>query len=381
MRKKKLAIAVNTIAPYRLPIYAALGEHYETLLLHGGSEANRSWELKIPGHLQARKVWTWQIRLKKQTGVAGVTDTRHFHVNLGLIWELPRFRPDVIISNELGLRTLISMVYARVARVPHWVWWGGTMHSERNITGMKKRLRSLMASMMKHWISYGETSTEYLEFIGVPRSRILQIQNCVPHENFMKEPASGRSWFVGDPRPVLLTVGQLVARKGMDRLIDACGRLVKEGFKFTLVLVGNGPDKEKLRAQAEAAQIPSFQLLGNQSQEALNELYRAADVFIFPTLEDVWGLVANEAVWTGTPVLCSRYAGCAPEIIPPGNVFDPNDPDSFDAALRKIFTQTLEPNRIEKLLTWQQVTEMILKEIDGMSSYSGREKTRAVAQL
>ncbi len=381
MRKRKLAIAVNTIAPYRLPIYAALGEHYETLLLHGGSEANRSWELKIPDHLQARKVWTWQIRLKKRTGVAGVTDTRHFHVNLGLIWELPRFRPDVIISNELGLRTLLSMVYARVARVPHWVWWGGTMHSERNITGMKKRLRSLMASMMKHWISYGETSTEYLEFIGVPRSRILQIQNCVPHENFLKEPASGRSWFVGDPRPVLLTVGQLVARKGLDRLIDACGRLVQEGFEFTLALVGNGPDKEKLRAQAEAVQIPSFQLLGNQSQDTLNELYRAADVFIFPTLEDVWGLVANEAVWTGTPVLCSRYAGCASEIIPPGNVFDPNDPDSFDAALRKIFTQTLEPSRIEKLLTWQQVTDIILKEIGGTSSYAAREKSRAVAQL
>lgn len=368
MRKKKLAIAVNTIAPYRLPIYAALGEHFETLLLHGGAESNRSWELKIPDHLQSRKVWTWQIRLKKTTGVAGVKDTRHFHVNLGLIWELPRFRPDVIISNELGLRTLISMVYARVANVPHWVWWGGTMHSERNITGMKKRLRSLMAGMMKRWISYGATSTEYLEFIGVPRSRILQIQNCVPHETYLKEPASGRSWFAGDPRPVLFSVGQLVARKGLDKLIDACGRLVKEGFQFTLALAGNGPDKEKLQAQAEAAHIPSFQLLGNQSQEALNELYRAADVFIFPTLEDVWGLVANEAVWTGTPVLCSRYAGCAPEIIPPGNVFDPNDPDSFDAALRKIFAKTLEPSDTSKLLTWQQVAHMIQTAIDGDST-------------
>lgn len=379
MRKRKLAIAVNTIAPYRLPIYAALGEHYDTLLLHGGAEANRAWELNIPAHLQARKVWTWQLRLKKKTGVIGVTDTRHFHVNLGLIWELPRFRPDIIISNELGLRTLISMVYAKLARVPHWVWWGGTMHSERNITGIKKRLRSLMAGMMKHWISYGETSTEYLEFIGVPRTRILQIQNCVPHETFLKEPASTRSWFVGEPRPVLFSVGQLVARKGLDKLIDACGRLVKQGFQFTLALAGNGPDKEKLQEQAAAVQIPSFQLLGNQSQEALNELYRAADVFIFPTLEDVWGLVANEAVWTGIPVLCSKYAGCVPEIIPSENVFDPNDPDSFDAALRKIFTKTLEPSDTQKLLTWQQVAKMILDAIGGKATESDHEKDQRTA--
>ena len=365
MRKmKRLAIAVNTIAPYRLPIYATLAESYQTLILHGGDEANRSWKLAIPEHLQARKVWTLQIRLKKQTGVLGVTDTRYFHINLGLLWELPRFRPDVIISNELGLRTLISIAYAKLTDVPLWIWWGGTMHSERNITGLKKRLRSFMVGLIKRWISYGSTSTEYLEHLGVPRKQILQIQNCVPHEAFIHARAKPHEWFLGDPRPVILSVGQLVARKGLDKLIEACGRLARKDFAFTLVLVGNGPDQAKLQELATRASLQHFHLLPNQPQDVLNELYRTAEVFVFPTLEDVWGLVANEAAWAGTPVLCSKYAGCAPEIIPVENIFDPNDPASFDAALEKVRTRTVAPNDLARLLTWQQVSAMIVESID-----------------
>ncbi len=362
-KKKRLAIAVNTIAPYRLPIYSALGEHFDTLILHGGSEANRSWQPDVPQHLQSRKVFTWQLRLKKQTGVPGVFDTRYFHVNLGLLWELPLFRPDIIISNELGLRTLISIAYAKIARVPLWVWWGGTLHSERNITGLKKYFRSLMVHLVDHWISYGATSTEYLQFLAVQRDRILQIQNCVPHENFQQKPNSQNAWFESEPHPVLLSVGQLVARKGLGKLVEACGRLAHEGYKFTLVLVGNGADREKLHKQASEAGIQYFHLLPNQSQQTLNELYRAADVFVFPTLEDVWGLVVNEAVWAGTTVLCSKYAGCASEIIEPENIFDPNDPESFDVALRKSFAGGLKPSEPAKLLTWQQVSTMIVESI------------------
>ena len=57
--------------------------------------------------------------------------------------------------------------------------------------------------------------------------------------------------------------------------------------------------------------------------------YRSADVLIFPTLEDVWGLVANEAELCGLPVLCSKYAGCAKEIFTAESIFDPMDTSDF----------------------------------------------------
>ena len=369
-KKPRVAILTNMLTPYRLPAYGALAERFEVTILHGGKEKNRTWKLEIPTSLRVHKVWTIQIQMRKMTGVQGVTDTNYLHLNLGLLWQLPRLNPDVIVSHEMGLRTLMAIVYGKLARVPVWVWWGGTLHSERNVTSWRHRIRGFIVRHHKLWISYGTTSTEYLESIGVPRKQILQVQNCVPQETFLKVPSRPGNWFKQEPRPVILTVGQLLQRKGLDKLIEACGRLAARGFDFTLVIVGQGPERERLIELAKQNRIEHLMILSNQPQPALNEIYRAADVFVFPTLEDVWGLVVNEALWAGTPVLCSKYAGCAPELLPDSSIFDPMAPESFDAALVKIFDHSVCPPDRSRLKTWQEVGEMISRSLqDGRPVY------------
>ena len=357
----KLAILVNTIAPYRLPIYIALSEAFETYVMHGGMESNRSWKIEPTQSLRTQKVFTVQIRVKKKTGAPGISDTSRLHINAGLLWWLPRIRPDVIISNELGVRTIVAMLYARVAGIPLLVWWGGTRHSEANIGKWKMRYRRFLARQVPHWISYGATSTEYIQTLGVPRDKVLQIQNCIPHELFIRQAEPSKLWFQGQPTPVILSVGQLIARKGLDKLIAACGRLQAAGTPCTLMIVGNGPEKNALQRLAEIAGLTNFHLLPNQSQETLAELYRQATVFVFPTMEDVWGLVVNEALWAGCPVLCSKYAGCAGEIVPYENVFDPLSNESFDAALQSVLDGTIRQPDATRLMTCSQVSGLILQ--------------------
>lgn len=362
-KMKKLAILTNTIAPYRLQLYLALSESAKTVVFHGGNEQNRDWELIVPPGLRIQKVKTIQVPLRKRTGIDGISDISYKHLNIGLLWTLPRFRPDVILTNEMGIRTGIALLYGRLAHVPVWVWWGGTTHSERNIGALKKRIRAVLVSVVERWVSYGATSTEYLESIGVPRRRILQIQNCVPQEQFLAAPSPEKAWFADDPRPVIVTVGQLIPRKGVDKLIEACGRLAAEGRKFTLVAIGKGAERDRLIQLAKECGVENFHLLPNQSQQTLNEIYRAADVFVFPTLEDSWGLVVNEAMWAGLPVLCSKYAGCAPELIPESDIFDPMSPANFDAALAKIFDGSLSPPDRSRLRTWQEVSDLLCRAI------------------
>lgn len=358
-RRKRLAIAINTVAPYRLPIYSELARHFDLLVLHGGRESNRTWKLDIPEHLAVREVLTFQIPVRRRTGVNGVVSKSYFHLNVGLLWTLPSFRPDIVISNELGVRTMLCMLYAWVARVPLWVWWGGTKHSERNISGLKKWLRLALSKRIHRWISYGASSTEYLESIEVPRENILQIQNCVPHERFLVDPPGSPLWFRDDLHPVLLTVGQLIARKGLDKLIEACGRAVARGHAFTLVIVGQGPERQALVELAERVKFPYLTILSNQSQDKLNEIYKSSQAFVFPTMEDVWGLVANEALWANLPLLCSKYAGCAGEIVTGGNVFDPLSAEDFDAVLERAISGKINPADRSLLLTWQEVSSII----------------------
>jgi glycosyltransferase involved in cell wall biosynthesis len=358
-KRKKLALLVNMVAPYRVPIYASLATAFDVLVLHGPIEGNRSWTSPTQSSFKTQQVWTWQIARKKKNGVPGVSDKTYLHLNLGLPWSLFRFRPDIVVSIEMGPRTVLALLYGKLARVPVWVWWGGTLHSEQHIGRLKRRLRSMIVRHASRWISYGATSTEYLRSIGVPRQQILQIQNCVPQETFLAVPPSPRRWFADEPRPVILAVGQLIQRKGLDKLIEACGRLASRGFSFTLVLVGQGSEHDSLHDLARSVGLNHFCILPNQPQTVLNEIYRSADAFVFPTMEDIWGLVVNEVMWTGTPVLCSQYAGCAAELVSPAEIFDPMSIESFDHALARIVEHSISLPDRSRLKTWQQIADAI----------------------
>ena len=356
--KKKLCIVINSIAPYRVPVYGALTESFDVTILHGGKEAGRTWSIHLPEALRAISVWSLKIPTTKRTGVHGIHDQTYLHLNLGLLFWLPKIRPDVIISNELGARTVMALLYGALMRVPVWVWWGGTIHSEKNLGGLKQKLRRLLARRVNHWISYGTTSTEYLESLGAIRSSILQIQNCVEQETFLKPRLDSPAHFKDAVRPVLLTVGQLRARKGIDRLIQACSQL--EGNKeFTLVVVGQGPERENLMELARSKGLTHVIWLQNQSQQELSLIYRSADAFIFPTMEDIWGLVVNEAILSGVPVLCSRYAGCASELLDEENIFDPLSDESWGEGLTRILSGTLTVTDRTRLKTWQEVGMII----------------------
>jgi hypothetical protein len=107
----KVAVLVNMIAPSRIPVYSGLSAHFDLLVLHGGTESNRdSWrdlDCTLP-NAQIVQAWGWQIPIAhKHKGQ--VFDKQYLHISPGYIWHLLKFRPHALISNEMGLRTLIAL--------------------------------------------------------------------------------------------------------------------------------------------------------------------------------------------------------------------------------------------------------------------------------
>jgi glycosyltransferase involved in cell wall biosynthesis len=89
-------------------------------------------------------------------------------------------------------------------------------------------------------------------------------------------------------------------------------------------------------------------------------VYSSADIVIFPTLEDVWGLVANEAVLCGLRVLCSRYAGCAEELFQEESIVNPEDEEDFVVKLRRaVQGQLPPPNRSRILSTSENLKRLV----------------------
>jgi glycosyltransferase involved in cell wall biosynthesis len=116
--------------------------------------------------------------------------------------------------------------------------------------------------------------------------------------------------------PVLFTLRRLVARMGLDRLLNAMHMLLGEGFKFHLAIGGGGPLRQTLEAQASALGIDrSVTFLGRVEDSVLPLAYAACDAFVLPTTElECFGIIALEALSAGRPVLATPV-GAIPEII------------------------------------------------------------------
>lgn len=361
--KRKVSLLINIIAPARVALYSGLAEHFDLQILHGGMESNRdSWhdlDKSVPRASTAH-AWGWQVEIpRKEKGRA--FDWRYIHITPGYIQHLLRFRPDALIANEMGLRTLIALAYGTLFRKPVWVWWGGTLHTERNTDPARRIARAVISRWARNWISYGQTSTEYLQSIGIRRDRILEIQNAVDEWLFT---ADGRREFEIQPRPVLLYAGRLVMRKGVEQMVKAAAAVQKEGFDFSLLLVGSGPDKLALEQLAVALELNNVHVLPVQKPENMPPVYRSADVLVFPTLEDVWGLVANEAMLCGLTVLCSKYAGCARELFPPQNIFDPDSAEEFTRKLREAVQGQLVASDCSRLKTTSQILADLIRAME-----------------
>lgn len=359
--KPKLCLLTNIIAPSRLSMLRRLAEVFELVVLHGGMESNRDWPLLTVEKAYVKRVNGWQVRRNRYVD-GQIYDSWFVHIEPEYLIELIRQKPAAIITSEMGVRSAIALLYGALFRKPVWIWWGGTQHTERRLGKLRRLLRKIFAKVVRQWITYGMTSTEYLESLGVRRARITQIQNCVDETKFLKP-------FIPEfeitPRPVVLHVGQLIARKGIEAFLRAAARVQKEGSEFSVLFVGEGRDRHKLQLMVEDLGIHNVHFKGSVSPDRLRGVYGSADVLIFPTLEDVWGLVANEAILSGLPVLCSKYAGCAKELFDEANIFDPNDPDGFVAALRRAVRGELPPCDRSRLKRDVEVADIVADSILG----------------
>jgi len=363
-RKTKVALLINMISPARISLYSRLAEAFDFLILYGGTERNRdSWcgfEKALP-EATVTRAWGWQIPFaRKQDGQS--FDEQYLHINPGYLWQLIKFNPEVVVTSEMGARTLLALIYGTLFRKPVWVWWGGTIHTESKKAGRVKRLlRSMLSRWAQNWISYGQSSTEYLLSLGIARARILEIQNTADERHFQKTVSPQ---FELRPRPVLLYVGQFIGRKGVDLFLRAAASLHREGLEFSVLLVGNGRDKPAVEHLAAELGLTSVQFHPSQPPESMPGVYRSADVLVFPTLEDPWGLVASEAMLAGIPVLCSKYAGCAEELFSVESIFDPQNPDEFREKLRMAVAGGLPAPDLARLRTTPQVATALIAALE-----------------
>lgn len=134
---------------------------------------------------------------------------------------------------------------------------------------------------------------------------------------------------------MILTVGQFIPRKGFDVLLKACIGLDND---IGIYFVGGSPTSEYIDL-VERNNLRNVHFIGYKSKDDILKYYRAADVFVLPTREDIWGLVVNEALSCGIPVISTTQCGAALEQIKDGEngyIIDADDSVMLKRTIEKI---------------------------------------------
>jgi len=258
---------------------------------------------------------------------------------------LRRFRPSVIFTSSFTIWTLYALAYkfhrnCRVVGV-----WDGTSPGVAYLDSpWHLRLRRFLARFIDAVITNSQAGERYLrDILRIPESKIVRRPYQVPEPNALCSSKDGENAFKLNSRPVFLFVGSLITRKGWRYLLEAAAQLVQRGMNsFSVVLAGDGEQRQDLLRMVAALGLESIvHLMGQMRYEDLGALFLASDVFVLPTLEDVWAVAVLEAMAFGKPVLCSQYAG-AKEMVEHGvngYVFDPRSPGELAENMARFIQQ------------------------------------------
>ena len=138
---------------------------------------------------------------------------------------------------------------------------------------------------------------------------------------------------------VFLYVGRIESIKGPELLLEAFHRSKRIMQNASIVLVGSGSQEEKLRRYCEQNNLSDRVIFTGRKQPGeLPRYYAAADVFVFPSLWEPFGIVVGEALASGLPVICSSFAGAA-DLVRDGKngyILDPRDTEKLAAILSSL---------------------------------------------
>ncbi len=200
---------------------------------------------------------------------------------------------------------------------------------------------------------YGESTTKRLSII--PGWVDLERFQISRHRRLLK----ARLHWPTDV-PVLFTVRRLVSRMGLDTLLRALNRTIKQGKKAHLFIAGDGPLRSDLEHLAQELNIASScHFVGRTTDEELRGMYAACDAFVLPTAQlECFGLIILEALASGRPVLATPV-GAIPEILGP---IEPKwlAEDATEAALARLISEFLNdqlpshsPDQLRDEVSWR----------------------------
>lgn len=260
-----------------------------------------------------------------RTGISGSFLRRP---NWDIVREVVRGRYDVVwVHGYQHLTTWLAVAAARASGARVLIRDEQTLLHGR--TAWKRwmkaiALRALYSQSSALYI--GEQNRRYFQHYGMPEERLWPARYCVDNAFFgaraaelaLQRCALRASFGITDEAPVVLFAGKLIEKKQPLMLIEAFAR-VRERRECWLLVAGDGPLRGAAESLVERLGVRGVRFAGFLNQTELPAAYAAGDLFVLPSqLHETWGLVVNEAMNFGLPVVVSDKVGCGADLVRDG---------------------------------------------------------------
>ena len=327
----KVLFITNIPSPYRVDFFNELGKLCELTVIFekaSSSERDNSWQNYNTEHFKA-------VILKGiKHGVANA-----FCPEI-LLYLKKGLYDQVIVTNFTSPTGMLAITWLRLNKIPYWLESDGGF--PKSGAGIKEKVKKHFIKGAMGYFSTADVHDQYYLQYGAEPERIhrypftsLYRRDILDAPVTPEEKAAARKKLGITEERVLLSIGQFIRRKGFDILIEAMAKLPSGVGCY---IVGGEPTQDYLN-QVQRLGLTSVHFVGFQSKQVLADYFMAADVFVLPTREDVWGLVVNEAMAKGLPVVTTDRCVAGLELITEpalGKIVPVEDAESLALALENV---------------------------------------------
>lgn len=302
-------------------------------------------------------------------------------INPSIIKELQKNQYDAIwIHGYATLSNLLAFLGAWLCKTP--ILFRGESHLQNNRplwrSAVKSGILPLLFKGVSAFLPIGSLNRAYYQYYGVPNEKMFLTPYAVDNEFFSdrfrtlngKREQLKKEMGMAVDLPVILFASKMIPRKRPMDLLKAYVK-IQERIDAALVLVGDGIERTVLEAYAKDHNLKNVYFTGFKNQTELPCYFAIADLFVLPSIDEPWGLIINEAMNFGLPVVTTEVVGSAPDLVKNGRngfTYPVGDIDKLVNCLSKLL---LQPGLRESMgeCSLERIAEWSFKEdVEGISA-------------
>lgn len=340
-KRPRVAVITNMPVHHQVDLFNALHTQEEiTLRVFYLRQMSYGREWTAPENIHHDAVFIPEFRIHK-----------HFYVSPGSYGAVSSFHPDLTVVGQYASTAMQRIMWLQSLCRRAWVFWSelpGVEFAEDPIVRnsiLRKLLRKI-ALLPVHWwpaAVWGIGTIAQTTYKNIIRTGINC--ECLPYfSDLSPYLAIKRCNVIDRKRLRFLYAGGLTIRKGFDLIVAAVEQLAGDSEEFELVVIGAGPLEEKLKCLSPQARRRVI-YLGFKQRGELPGIFADADVLLFPSRYDGWGMAAVEGMAARMPVIGSIRSGACVDMILDGSngfVIDPFQPEALVSRMRHFLQKPLD---------------------------------------